>query len=151
MRTGAALYATTTVSGLTAVATTHVLRSPQLKSLLQKNSERLGHAYALLTNMLREHGIEYFPANAGLYVFVRIAPHARDWEDEAAAVLSLKDHGVLVSGGRGYHTPGSCKGWARVGFAMPQEKLIEAISRMARFFSALGGTNSQYIEDQSQL
>lgn len=136
MRTGAALWSTHTVSSLTAVAVEHVLRSPRLKDLLRANSDRLAAAYDALTKVLRKHDVKYVPANAGLYVFAQIARGAKSWDEETAAVGRLKEAGVLVSAGRGYHTSDSCMGWARIGFSVPPKVLTEALSRLDAYFSA---------------
>jgi len=70
------------------------------------------------------------PCNAGLFVFAKLALRATTWEEEAHMVSKLKEAGVLVSSGRGYHGPESEKGWMRVGFATEEDELEEAIRRM---------------------
>ena len=67
----------------------------------------------------------------------RVAPKAASWEDESAIVGKIKEAGVLVSAGRAYHGPGSEKGWARVGFAVPKEQLIEGVRRMEGVYAVL--------------
>lgn len=46
----------------------------------------------------------------------------------------LKQEGVLVSGGRGYHGPEGEKGWARIGFAIPKNQLEAALKIMDKVF-----------------
>ena len=78
--------------------------------------------------------IPYIPSNAGLYVFAKIAPEAQEWEDEQLMLRRLKDVGVVVSAGRGYHVGETEKGWARVGFAVESDRLQEALTRMSWVF-----------------
>jgi aspartate/methionine/tyrosine aminotransferase len=90
----------------------------------------LAAAYLAMTGFLDSYAIPYVPANAGLYVFAKLAPDARTWEDEIEMVEHLKSAGVVVSPGKAYHVPESQKGWARVLFALEEEQLGEAIRRM---------------------
>ncbi len=87
-----------------------------------------------MTSFFTRNYIPYIPSYAGLYVFARVAPYAKSWEKEAMVVQRLKDAGVLVSAGRAYHTLENDKGWARVSFALPKEKLEEAVMRMQKVF-----------------
>jgi aspartate/methionine/tyrosine aminotransferase len=93
-------------------------------------SERRSRSYRLLAALLEECEITSFPCAAGLYVFAKLAKSATCWEDEEYMVQKLKDVGVVVSPGRGYHGPGEEKGWARVGFAVEVPVLADAISRI---------------------
>lgn len=136
MAVGVALAANTQTSALSTIFVTCLLNSPRLSSLLETNSHRLAVAYGALTGFFREQGIPYFPCNAGLYVFARLAPNASTWEDEAAVIQKLKEAGVLVSAGRAYHVPETEKGWARVGFALEPSVLEEAIRRMKTIFTS---------------
>ena len=58
-----------------------------------------------------------------------MAREAKSWDDEQAVVQRLKDVGVLVSAGRGYHGPEKEMGWMRVGFAVERSQLEEALRR----------------------
>ncbi len=58
-----------------------------------------------------------------------MAGEAKSWEDEQAVVQRLKEVGVLVSAGRGYHGPEKEMGWMRVGFAVDKSTLEEALRR----------------------
>ncbi|KAH8888281.1 PLP-dependent transferase [Thozetella sp. PMI_491] len=137
VRTGAALWSTATVSSFTAAAVAHVLRSPRLKDILKTSSERLSSAYTSMTDMLRRNGIDYVPANAGLFVFARLAPDATTWEDESEVVQQLKEAGVIVSGGRGYHTADLAKGWARVASGIMSNLLSDLIVSLQRSLEGL--------------
>jgi aspartate/methionine/tyrosine aminotransferase len=134
MAVGLALAANTQISSLSAICAIKLLSSPQLPSLLAKNSERLSMSYGTITEFFKKYAIPYFPANAGLYVFARLTA-AKTWEAEAETITKLKEAGVLVSGGKAYHGPDSEKGWARVLFAVEPEVLREAIRRMETVFS----------------
>ncbi|ROW17439.1 hypothetical protein VPNG_00941 [Cytospora leucostoma] len=130
MAVGLALAADKPISALSSLFVTSLLSSPELPSLIALNSERLSAAYTLLTTFFREIGIPYVPCNAGLFVFARLAPKAVTWEDEAATASKLREAGVLVSEGRAYHGPEGEKGWMRVGFAVEEGQLREAVRRM---------------------
>ena len=131
---GLALAANTQLSALSTIFVTNLLTSPQLPSLIALNSQRLATAYVMLTSFLKAEGRPYLPCNAGLYVYAKLAPDAKTWEDEAAMVSKLKEGGVLVSAGRAYCGPESEKGWARIGFAVEEDELREAMRRMSRVF-----------------
>ena len=79
---------------------------------------------------MKRRGIRYIPCNAGLFIFVRLAPKAQEWHDEARFVEILSEAGISVSPGRTYSVPEWEKGWVRIGFALPKERLLEAIRRM---------------------
>jgi aspartate/methionine/tyrosine aminotransferase len=131
LATGLALAANTQMSSLTAIAATSLLNSPQLPGLLALNATRLAYAYTRMTSFLKEHDFRYIPTTMGPYIFVKLAPKAETWDDEAAAVKSCKDAGVSVSAGRSYHVIESEKGWARLTFAIDPKKLDIALGRLA--------------------
>lgn len=129
---GLALAANTQTSSLSAIVVRELLLSPKLPALLTLNSERLGNAYWMITNFFKQQGIPYYPCNAGIFIFAKLAPDADTWEDEELVVGRLREAGVSVSSGRNYHGPESAKGWMRVGFAVEIEQLIEALQRMEK-------------------
>jgi aspartate/methionine/tyrosine aminotransferase len=130
MAVGLALASNTQISALATIFVTSLLESPELDSLIELNSRRLSAAYAKLTSFFRKHSVPYVPCNAGLYVFAKLAHRATTWEDEAYMVLQLKEAGVVVSAGRAYHVPEGEKGWMRVGFAVDDGDLLEAMRRI---------------------
>ena len=130
MAVGLALASNTQTSTLSSIFVSALLSSSKIPQLLKLNSERLAAAYGALSDVLKKHNIPYIPCDAGLYVFAKIAPNAVSWEDESSIVQALKDGGVIVSAGRGYHGPESEKGWARIGFAVEETKFREAIRRI---------------------
>ena len=130
MAVGAALAANTQTSSLSAIATEGLLGSPCLPSLLKLNQKRLAAAYKKIIGFFISCGIEFIPVTAGLYVFARLAPEAKTWEDEAAMIARIKDAGVLVSCGKAYHVVEKEKGWARITFAVAPEDLDEAIEAL---------------------
>jgi aspartate/methionine/tyrosine aminotransferase len=139
MAVGAALAANTQTSSLSAIATEGLLSSPDLPSLLKLNRERLAEAYKKITDFFVSYGIDFIPVTAGLYVFARLAPEAKTWEDEAAAIGRIKDAGVIVSGGKAYHVVEGEKGWARITFAVAPEDLDKAIDAMRSVYSGQTG------------
>lgn len=130
----AALYLT---SSLTAVFVVALLTSPELPALLELNSQRLARSYEILTAFFKSNSIAYIPCNSGLYVLARLAPMAKTWEDEATVIQKMKDTGVLVAAGHGYHCPENEKGWARVSFTVKVAELEEAIRRLQKAFDDL--------------
>ncbi|CAJ2504446.1 Uu.00g118400.m01.CDS01 [Anthostomella pinea] len=128
--TGLALVSNTQTSSLTAIAAASLLSSPKLDDLLALNSHRLARAYLRLTSALKKRGLPYIPATMGPFILVRIAPHARTWEDEADAIQAYKSAGLSLSAGRSYHLPESEKGWARINFAIDPNQLTEALQRI---------------------
>ena len=135
MQVGLALASNTTTSSLSSIFVSSLLTSSEVPKLLQLNSERLGKAYAALTRVLQKHKIHYVPACQGLYLFARISPDATSWDEESVAIAKFRDAGVLISGGRGYHGPESEKGWARIGFAIEQQSMEEALRRIDKCLS----------------
>ena len=136
MAMGVALAANAQICALSTVLATALLTSPKLPELVKLNSERLGAAYKELTALLRRHGIRYMPCNAGLFVWACVAGSEASWEAEAEIVQALKEAGVIISGGKAYHSPTATVGWARIGFAVPPEVLQTAIQRMDGVFAA---------------
>ena len=133
MAVSLALASNTQTSCLSSIFVSALLTSPQLPELLAKNYQRLSEAYVTLTTLLRRHGLRYIPSYAGLYLYAQISP-ATSWDEESRVIQKLKDRGVLVSAGRGYHGPESERGWARIGFAIPKEQLNEAVKIMDLVF-----------------
>lgn len=130
LRNGLALAAHMNISNLSVLTTSAVLRSPELPRIISLNSERLAQSYTTITSWLKELGLQYLPCNATPFLMVRIDQDAQTWEDEAKVVQALKDAKVLVSSGKSQHMPESEKGWARLTFALPPEKMRVAFERM---------------------
>jgi gliotoxin/aspirochlorine biosynthesis aminotransferase len=136
MQVGLALASNTTTSSLSSIFVSSLLTSPKLPEILKLNSQRLGEAYASLTQLLRKYHVPYIPACQGLYVLAKIVPAAADWQEEAAAIAKFKDAGVLISSGKSFHGPDSEKGWARIGFAVEAEMMKEALQRIEKCLSS---------------
>lgn len=127
---GLALASNFQISSLSAIFASSLLSSPELPELLALNSSRLSEAYTTVTSFLKQHNIEYIPANAGMFIFAKLVPHAKSWDDEFAMIAKLKEAGVSVSGGQGYHVMEKDKGWARLAFALNTSQLREALNRI---------------------
>ena len=134
MAVGLALASNTQTSTLSSIATAALLTSPNLPQLLARNSELLEKNYIHLTKFLKNQKVPYIPAYAGLYIMVHVAPHAQSWDEESEVISRFKATGVLISAGRSYHGPPGEMGWARVGFAIPELQLLEALRRMESVF-----------------
>ena len=130
MAVGLALASNTTTSTLSSIFVSTLLNSPEVPKLLALNSDRLAQAYLSVTTVLKKHKIFYIPAYAGLYLFAKIAPNAKRWEDESSKIQTLKEAGVLVSPGKTFHGPDNEKGWARICFGIEKSKLEEALRRL---------------------
>ena len=130
MAVGLALASNTTTSTLSSIFVSTLLNSPEVPKLLALNSDRLAQAYLSVTTVLKKHNIFYIPAYAGLYLFAKIAPNAKRWEDESSKIQTLKEAGVLVSPGKSFHGPDNEKGWARICFGIEKSKLEEALRRL---------------------
>lgn len=124
------MLSTTQLSSLTTIATTSLLNSPNLATLISLNSQRLAESYKLVTAVLRRQKIEYVPANAGLYVFARLAGDAAG---EGSVVKALGEKGVLVSAGKGFHLGDGDRGWVRINFAVERKVLLDGIEMVNRF------------------
>ena len=116
------------VSKLSTTFANELLRSPSLPALVRLNSWRLSEAYQGLTSCLKRCQIEYLPCDTAPFLLVKLAPHARTWEEEEAVIESIRQAGVLVAGGRRFHMPE--KGWARICFAVEPIVLKEAVARI---------------------
>jgi gliotoxin/aspirochlorine biosynthesis aminotransferase len=127
---GLALASNTQMSSLTAIATTALLQSPQLDSLIALNSSRLAEGYDVITSFFRQHNIEYMPVSAGPFIFAKLVPGATTWEEEAEKLGACKAAGVVISSGKGYHVVDSEKGWGRLTYAIPMDELKEALRRV---------------------
>lgn len=151
MAVGAALASHTQTSTLSAICVSAILTSPLINWLLAINSDRLAVAYSMVVSVLKRHRLRYIPSYAGLYLFARIAPDCKTWEEESRVVQRLKQEGVLVSGGRGYHGPESEKGWARIGFAIPEKQLVSALNIMDKVFEEEAELRRSYSIDTEKI
>lgn len=133
--TGVSLTSSLHTSSLSAVFVTSLLTSVQLPALIALNSKRLSESYRILVGFLQKREIEFIPANAGLFVFARLAKGCRSWEEEAMIGERLKENGVLVSPGRTYHGLEEEKGWMRITLAVPEDTLREGLERVQRCLS----------------
>lgn len=122
------MMTTTQVSSLASIATAGLLTSPELPRLIQLNTSRLSRAFKQVTKWLKAHDVPFVPAMHGLYILARLAPNAASWEDEEDVVRRLRDAGVLLSAGRGFHLRE--KGWVRMTIAVEPHVLTQALSRM---------------------
>lgn len=128
VRTAVGMMTTTQTSSLASIATAGLLTSPELPRLIQLNTTRLSSAYKQVTTWLKAHDVPFVPATHGVYVLARLAPNARSWEDEEEVVRRLKDAGVLLLAGRGFHMRE--KGWVRMTIAVEPHVLTQALSRI---------------------
>lgn len=139
MAAGIVLASNTQTSSLSAIFVASLLTSPKLPALIALNSKRLGCNYQILVSFLKRHKVSYIPSYAGLFVFAKMAGEAKSWDDEQITMGRLKEVGVLVSAGRGYHGPEKEMGWMRVGFAVEKSRLEKALRRMEAIYMESDG------------
>lgn len=94
------------------------------------NKRRLAESYQIVAEALRQWNVEFIPAQAGLFVFAKLAKGIRTWEEEAIAVERLKESGVLVGSGRAFHGMEGEKGWMRLTFALPEDMLRVGLKKV---------------------
>ncbi|MCJ1251406.1 hypothetical protein MMC30_008639 [Trapelia coarctata] len=142
--TSLALTSTIHVSSLAALVTTALLTSPALPNLIALNKRRLAASYRILTRALQSWRVEYLDARAGLFVFARLGwlterseesgqrrkQEKDDEKEEGKGGIEkrLRGAGVLVAPGKSFHL--KAKGWVRIGFAVEETILREALRRI---------------------
>lgn len=125
-----ALASSTQISSLSSVFVTALLTSPELPALVLLNARRLAESYQIVAGALQQWHVEFIPAQAGLFVFAKLAKGIRTWKEEEMVVESLKESGVLVGSGRAFHGVEDEKGWIRLTFALPEDVLREGLKRV---------------------
>jgi aspartate/methionine/tyrosine aminotransferase len=93
----------------------------------------------MLSSALKEIGLEFMPANAGVYVLAKVASGAKTWDDEETAVELLREAGLEVCPGKVFGGSDDEKGWVRITFAVPEDQLREGVARLKKCFA---GTES---------
>jgi aspartate/methionine/tyrosine aminotransferase len=123
-----ALTSSVHVSVLSSLFAKELLGSPTLPTLIESNKTKLRDAYIATTTRLKRAGIEYFPCNAAVAVFCRLAPKTMSVPEEMAAFHKYIEAGVVVAPGVAYHVNRSQKGWMRVSFAVNEEARDKGLS-----------------------
>ncbi|TGO49593.1 hypothetical protein BOTNAR_0426g00090 [Botryotinia narcissicola] len=114
---------------LFALLLTHLVNSNVLLSLLNKDNVLLSKTYTLLSSILNYLGIDFLPAIAGFFVFVKLAKDSETRKVEAV-VKKFKEFKVMVSPGNQFGCSENEKGWARITNAVPEEEFKEGIMRI---------------------
>lgn len=125
------------MSALSTVFAKGLLASAALPGLITTNKERLQAAYTVTTNFFKRAGIAYFPCNATVFLFCRLAPEATTVIDEMAAYKRYIEAGVRVVPGQAYHVNASQFGWMRLSFAVEQEELQRGLIRIRTVYQDL--------------
>lgn len=86
--------------------------------------------YEVVLHWLDARNIQYVPATAGVFIFVKFLPQATTADQEYEFATKLERSGVLVSTGSAIHTGPRSKGWFRLVFALPEEQLAEALRKL---------------------
>lgn len=147
---GVALTSANQVSSLTAVAVTSILSSPNhiLNGFIITNRYRLGRSYAIISDFMRFHNIEYLPANSGLYVWARLTSEICTEEEEICFVMKAMDQGVSISAGSEYHSKEA--GWFRVVFSLPSPILLEGLRRIETALGLRGWPANEHTPQQAE-
>lgn len=82
-----------------------------------------------VVQVLRELGLRLEPPKASLYVWARLPEGERSSADYAGRLVDAT--GVVVTPGRGYGESG--EGYIRISLTTPDDRLEEAMDRLARF------------------
>ncbi|KAL5118874.1 hypothetical protein ACEQ8H_003197 [Pleosporales sp. CAS-2024a] len=131
-----------TTNHATALSTTylaHLLVWPQLPTLLHLNTERLSSSYRLLASALTKWNVPFVAPSHGLFLFARLARHARCAAQEKAFYDGLARAGVRVGQGPLYKGVEGEFGWARICFAVEVSVLQGALARVERVLAAEEG------------
>jgi hypothetical protein len=83
----------------------------------------------LLADALRKWNIDFVTPTHGLFLFARLAKHARSAADET---MFFEELGVRVGESRGFRGVEGEYGWARVRFSVGVDGMREALGRMGR-------------------
>ncbi|KAG9569391.1 hypothetical protein KCU71_g2259, partial [Aureobasidium melanogenum] len=116
-----------------------------LESVMNKKTQLMKHNYEIVTSFFREHGIEYFEMNAGLFVWVNLQfllsndkdhsilrSTSKDAEIHKQHELKIADtcakHGVMIAPGNVYMPEEY--GWFRITFTVGTQALREGLDRL---------------------
>ena len=120
------------------VATQILLQPDFAKNILHLSTSRLRAAYEAVAAFLRARGRPFVPAVAGVFVFARLS-FSDKAADEAKLIQRLGAEGVGLVNGE------NCRwkerGWFRITFAIKEEKLKEALSRIGKALDIEGGAD----------
>ncbi|KAI0436488.1 pyridoxal phosphate-dependent transferase [Xylaria telfairii] len=136
LRLGSGLATYWQTSSLASVVATSLLGSVRLPDLMQKNSKRLGTAYRQMADGLANLGIKFIPANYGLFVFAKVGSHCRTEADEDDMIAQLAERGLIVAPGRKFSCGKNEHGWARITFAVPAERIENALDVLGAYLAA---------------
>jgi aspartate/methionine/tyrosine aminotransferase len=105
----------------------------QLPTLLALNSERLTESYNILAQALQQWNVDFVKPTHGVFVFAKLARHAKTVEDEIGFFDRLAQLGVLVAPGRLFVGVEREFGWARIRFSVPVGRMNEVVEKLGLF------------------
>jgi aspartate/methionine/tyrosine aminotransferase len=105
----------------------------QLPTLIALNSERLTESYYILAGALQQWNVNFVTPTHGIFVFAKLARHARNVEDEVGFFDRLAQLGVLVAPGRLFRGVETDFGWARIRFSVPVKTMNAALEKIGMF------------------
>jgi gliotoxin/aspirochlorine biosynthesis aminotransferase len=103
----------------------------------------LGAGSDYLSSGLSRLGVEYITADYGLFVFARIGRNCQNDTDEQDMVKNLAQKGLIVAPGRKFSCGENEHGWARLNFAVSQEKLATALRLLEGYLGEAGAEETQ--------
>lgn len=112
---------------------TAILSSAKLGALIETNSQRLTDSYKCFIALFEQFGVQYVPAQEGLFVFAQLNQKALGPEDEGRFIADVAAIGVMVSPGSLYGSSAAACGWARITFAVPLPVAREAVRRLKQY------------------
>ncbi|KAI9745240.1 MAG: hypothetical protein M1818_001518 [Claussenomyces sp. TS43310] len=125
VRAGVAFLTIWQTSSLSTTFLTSLLKSPILPSLLDTSSKRLAASYQIVEDALKELGLEFLPASAGLWVNAKV-----NGAESSDVVHKLKESGLKVGSGTEFNTVEGEKGWIKLSFSLPEDVLREGMVRL---------------------
>ncbi|KAF4948216.1 hypothetical protein FGADI_9808 [Fusarium gaditjirri] len=147
----ASVYILSTIhaSCLSSIAASHILKSTELPILLEKAATRLREAHKTAITRFHKWGAPFIYPHAGPYVTVKLVKLAKNLEEEDEGLEKLKQAGVVVSrlgsfaGWKEMSGNQNHFGWVRMTVAVPAERLLDALDRIAATF--------KYEEEEDRL
>jgi histidinol-phosphate/aromatic aminotransferase/cobyric acid decarboxylase-like protein len=127
---------TSHVNTIASLYLSSLLTWSQLPTLLKLNSERLTTSYRLLADALRKWNIDFVTPTHGLFLFAKLAKHARNATAEREVFDELAVSGVRVGERSGFKGVEGEYGWARVRFSVDVETMLKALGRMEKVLAS---------------
>lgn len=130
-----AMLTTQHTNNISALYLSNLLQWSKLPTLLTLNASRLTASCRLLTDVLEQLDVKFVTATHGMFVFAKLAKHARCVDEEKDFYNRLEQHGVRLSPGSLYKGVEHEFGWTRIRFSVPAKILEVALERITAFMT----------------